>query len=241
MPAKTKTTCEEIMAELEKLGSAQTKKTLMRHGAPEPIFGVKVGDLKPIQKRIKKNYELALELFATGNSDAQYLAGLIADESRMTKSDLNKWAREAKWYMISDFAVAWVASESPHALDLGMKWIDSKKERIASAGWCTLSSYCSVTPDEAIDLKVFKALLKRVVEEIHDEKNEVRHVMNGFVIALGSFVEPLHEDALKAAKKIGSVAVDHGETACKTPMASEYLAKVVKMGRLGKKRKTARC
>lgn len=229
------------MAELAKLGSAQTKKTMMRHGAPEPVFGVKIGDLKPIQKKIKKDYELALELFDTGNSDAQYLAGLIADEARMTKRDLNKWVRAATWYMISDFAVAWVASESPHALDLALKWIDSKKERIASAGWCTLSSYCSVTPDEEIDLEVFESLLDRVVKGIHEERNEVRHVMNGFIIAVGSFVKPLKTKAVRAAKAVGLVTVDHGDTACKTPLASEYIDKVAKMGRTGRKRKSARC
>ncbi|MEP4077150.1 DNA alkylation repair protein [Haloferula sp.] len=235
------TICKQIMAELKKLGNPQTKKTYMRHGAPEPVFGVKMGDLKPIQKRIKKDYELALELFDTGNSDAQYLAGLIADETKMTKRDLNRWVREASWYMISDFAVAWAASESPHAFDLALKWIESKRERTASAGWCTLSSYLSITPDEEIDMEAIEDLLARVVDEIHEERNEVRHVMNGFVIATGSFVKPLKAEALNVAEKIGVVQVDHGDTACKTPLASEYIKKVAKMGRTGKKRKAARC
>ena len=56
----------------------------MNHGAKEPFFGVKVGDLKKILKKTKKNHELSLELYKTGNSDAMYLAGLMADEKKIT-------------------------------------------------------------------------------------------------------------------------------------------------------------
>jgi 3-methyladenine DNA glycosylase AlkD len=48
------------------------------------MFGVKVGDLKPIVKQIKGDQELAMQLYATGNSDAMYLAGLVADGRKMT-------------------------------------------------------------------------------------------------------------------------------------------------------------
>ena len=69
----------EVMQELSALGSPSIKKTLVRHGAPEPLFGVKIGDLKPLQKKLKGQQQLAMELYATKNSDAMYLAGLIAN------------------------------------------------------------------------------------------------------------------------------------------------------------------
>ncbi len=49
----------EIMTELKSKGSEQTRKTFLRHGAPENMFGVKVGDLKPIAKKIKDDQALA--------------------------------------------------------------------------------------------------------------------------------------------------------------------------------------
>jgi 3-methyladenine DNA glycosylase AlkD len=76
----------DIVAELKKLGTAQTKKTWMNHGAQEPCFGVKVEDMKKIQKRVKVNYQLALDLYDTGIADAMYLAGLIADDAKMSKN-----------------------------------------------------------------------------------------------------------------------------------------------------------
>ena len=242
MATVSKPTCKQIMAQLKKLGKESHRKTFIRHGGPaHAIYGVPIADLKPIQKKIKKDYRLALELFDTGIADAQYLAGLIADETQMKKSDLNKWARDGAWNMVNTSSVAWVAGESPHAIALGMKWIDSKQEKIASTGWSTLSSYLSVTPDEEIDLALFKDLLARVVKEIHGERNEVKDSMNQFVISLGCSVAPLKVKALQAAKKIGKVDVDVGDTSCKIPLAEEYIKKVEEMGRIGKKRKTARC
>jgi len=240
MPAKE--TVKKLMAELKKLGKESHRKTFIRHGGPEDaIFGVPIADLKPIQRRIKKDYQLALELFETGNSDAQYLAGLIADETQMTRTDLNRWAREAAWSMIGIYSVAGTAADSPHAVALGTKWIDAKKESVAATGWSTLSGYVAVTPDDELDVATIGGLLDRVVAEIHDERNEVKDVMNRFVIAVGCSAAPLKKKALAAAKKIGKVEVDMGDTACKVPDATEYIRKVEKMGRTGKKRKTARC
>ena len=83
---------KEILSELALLGNERIKKTLMRHGAREPFYGVRIEDLKRIQKRLKKNHALSLALYDTGNSDAMYLAGLIADEHEMTPENLNHWA-----------------------------------------------------------------------------------------------------------------------------------------------------
>src|SRR6201993_1602233 len=81
----------DIVEELKGLGSESIKKVLLKHGINEPLFGVKVEYLKKIQKRIKKDYQLALDLYDTGIYDARYLAGLIADESKMTAADLRHW------------------------------------------------------------------------------------------------------------------------------------------------------
>ncbi len=235
------TTITEILQELQSMGSEQTKKTLLRHGAREPFFGVKVGDMKKIVKRVKKNHELSLALYDTGNGDAMYLAGLIADEKKITKQDLQHWAEKAPWYMISEYTVAWVASESPYGWELGLEWIESEKENIASAGWSTLASWVTIRPDNELDLKKLEQLLDRVGKTLHAAPNRVRYVMNGFVIASGASVVPLAEKAIETAKKVGEVHVDMGGTACQVPAAVAYIQKVHDAGRLGHKKKMARC
>jgi 3-methyladenine DNA glycosylase AlkD len=234
-------TAISILKELEGLGSAQTVKTFSKHGAPENMYGVKVGDLKVIVKRIKKNYQLAIDLYNTGNSDAMYLAGLIGDETKMTKADLNKWAKKSSWYMISEYTVPFVASESPYGWELALEWINSNRENVASAGWATLAGYISITPDEKLDMKAIEKLLDIIKKDIHGSLNRVRHTMNGFVIAVGSHVPALTKKAKEIAVSIGKVNVNMGDTACKVPDALTYIQKVESMGKVGNKRKTARC
>lgn len=234
-------TAAQILAELEAMGTESCKRIFMNHGAKEPLFGVKVQDLKKIQKQVKKNHELALELYESGNSDAQYLAGLIADEKKMTKKDLQGWAEKASWYMQSEYTVPWIAAESAHGYELALEWIDSTQVQLQAAGWATLSSLASIKADQELDLDAYKALLHRVAKEIHKAPNRVRYVMNGFVIAVGCFVKPLTSEALKAGKAIGMVHVEMGGTACKVPSAPEYIQKAIDKNSLGKKKKMARC
>lgn len=234
-------TLEEIIAELQQFGNAATKKTFMNHGAKEPFFGVKVADLKKIQKKTKQNHELALALYDTGISDAMYLAGLVAEPAKMTAKQLNHWVKTAPWYMVSEYTVAWVAAESNHGWELAMKWIDNKQESVASSGWSTLASIVSIKPDDELDVTALKNLLKRVEKDIHQSANRVRYTMNGFVIAVGSYVAGLTKEAKATANRIGKVEVDMGGTACKVPPADMYIDKVAAKGYIGKKRKRAVC
>ena len=234
-------TKDEVMQQLQQWGSESIKKTLVKHGAREPFFGVKVEDLKKIRKKIKSDYPLSLELFNTGNSDAMYLAGLIADPLKMSREDLNNWAEKAYWYMLSEFTVAWVTSESPYGNELALKWIDSDKENIATAGWSTLASIASIRNDNEIDKTLYSKLLDRISKTIHTEKNHVRRSMNNFVITVGGYCTHLSAEAIQVASTLGKVQVDMGGTACKVPDATIYIQKMHARNLLGKKRKTARC
>jgi len=235
----------EVMKELESYGDERTKNTLMKHGAREPFFGVKVADLKKILKKTKKNHELSLELYATGNSDAMYLAGLMADETKITETQLETWVDQAYWYYLSEYAVPWVASETSFGFELGLKWIESDMELVADAGWACLSGYAAIHPDEDLDIEKYRKLLHDVGEQIHSAQNRVRFSMNSFVIAVGSYIEALTDEALEVGERIGKVDVTLdvtlGSTACKVPLATEYVNKVITRGSIGKKRKTPRC
>lgn len=234
-------TVKEVLVELEQYGSESTKKIFMKHGAKEPFFGVKVADMKKIVKKIKKDHDLSLALYDTGNGDAMYLAGLIADEKKISKKDLQGWAEKAGWYMVSEYTVAWIAAESNYGFELGLEWIDSDKEHVAAAGWSTLSNLMSIKNDEELDVDKLSELLDRVKNTIHGCANRIRYTMNGFVIAAGSYVASLTEKAVGIAEAIGKVDVDMNGTACKVPPAGQYIQKIIDMKRVGKKRKIARC
>jgi len=234
-------TTEQVMKELEKKGSESIRKIFKNHGNSGPMYGVKVADLKVIQKKVKKDHELAMGLFATGNYDAMYLAGLIADESKMSKKDIQQWAEKSHSKGISEYTVAWVAAESEYGWELGMKWVDSPKENIASAGWNTLSGVIAMKPDNELDIATIKKLLQRIVKEIHSAPNRVRYTMNGFVIGVGGYIKELTKDAIEISKKLGDVYVDMEGTACKVPSAADYIKKIEARGSIGKKKKTVKC
>lgn len=232
---------KEVMAELQRRGSESMKRTLMKHGAREPFFGVKIADMKPLAKRLKGMQELALELYATGNGDAQYLAGMIADGRKMTRAEVDRWAKTASWDMISGTIVPWVASEHPDGFALALKWIDSKNEQVARAGWNTLGALAAVVPDDRLAIEEFDGLLERVACELAGAPDSVRYTMNGFIIACGTYIEPLGKKAIATARAVGRVEVDMGDTACKVPDAESYILKSRRGSPVAPKRKTVRC
>jgi 3-methyladenine DNA glycosylase AlkD len=236
-------TVTSVMTELKKKGKESTRKIYARHGmTTDNMFGVSVADLKVIAKTIKGQQALACELYATGNMDAMYLAGMVADGSKMTTKELNAWAEgAANLQMIAEYTVPWVTVENPQGRDLAMQWIKSKKEHVASSGWCTYSGLVGTKPDDALDLVEIESLLGTIVKGIKSAQNRVRYTMNGFVIAVGSCVKPLSKQAKAAAREIGVVSVDVGDTACNVPVATAYIQKIEAAGRAGQKRKTIRC
>lgn len=235
-------TAKEILEELKPLGRESYKKLLFKnYGVQEPCFGVAISELKKFQKRIKKDYQLALDLYDTGNYDAMYLAGLIADDARMTKQDLQRWVDKARAGSLPGATVPWVAAGSPHGHEMALKWIDSPKSLVAAAGWRTLCSLVSIKDDAELDLPELKRLLHRVQKEIHQAPDVVRYQMNSFVICVGSYVKSLMEMAIQVGGKIGPVTADLGNNSCQTPFAPDYIRKVEKHGSLGKKRKSAKC
>src|SRR5690606_4522388 len=159
----------------------------------------------------------------------------------MTKETLQNWAQQAYWYMVAEYTVAQVTAESDFALELAREWMESEEEMIAVSGWSTYANYLSITPDENLDVEEIRSLLNQVRNTIHEERNRVRYVMNSFVLAVGTYVEELNEEAKQVAESIGKVHVDVGNTACKVTLAIDYIRKVEATNRVGMKRKTCMC
>ncbi len=234
-------TLEQVMAELAAKGSESTKRILLKHGAKEPFFGVKVADLKVTAKKIKGDQALAIQLYATGNGDAQYLAGMVVDGRKMTVAQLKSWASTASWNMIASTIVPWVTSEHPEGADLALAWIDSPKERVAVAGWKSLGAMAAVVPDDQLPMKAYSALLDRTVKTMPSASDDVRYAMNAFLIAVGTYLAPLGDKAIATARKLGRVEIDMGDTACKVPEAEDYILKARRGAPVAPKRKTVRC
>jgi 3-methyladenine DNA glycosylase AlkD len=215
---------QEVIKELEALGTEQNRKTYRRHGVQNDLYGVSYAHLDRLKKKIKSDQELARQLWASGNHDAQVLATKIADPALMSASLLAEWAKDLGNYVLTD-ALASLASQTPFARQKMERWCHSKDEWTGRAGWLLLAYLAARDQDLPDDY--FTRYLELVERDIHGCKNRVRDAMNSALIAIGIRNPALQKRALAVAEKIGKVEVDHGETNCKTPDAASYILKAV--------------
>jgi 3-methyladenine DNA glycosylase AlkD len=205
------------------------------------VFGVATGAMKPIVKKIKKDQVLAEELYATGNYDAMYFAGIIADPKAMTESDFDRWIEGAYFYMLSDYVVAVTLAEADIAQDVADKWIASGDELKMSAGW---SCYCWLLgnrKDEEFSETKLRGMLDQVKETIHDSPERTKSAMSQFVTTVGVSYVPLHETALQTAEEIGPVEMVREGKKNSVLKAADDIRKQVERGKIGFKRKYVRC
>ncbi|AIQ28272.1 MULTISPECIES: DNA alkylation repair protein [unclassified Paenibacillus] len=232
---------EMVMQELEELGKERTKKIYSSNGAQEPLFGVATGAMKPIFKKTKINQPLAEKLYATGNYDAMYFAGIIADPNGMTEADYDRWMDGAYFYMLSDFVVAVTLAEADIAQQVADKWIASGEDLRMSAGW---SCYCWLLgsrPDKEFSESKLAGMLELVSRTIHDAPERTKYSMNNFLYTVAVSYSPLHDLASETAKKVGPVEVGKDKPAGKSINAYDNIQKAVEKGRVGFKRKHVRC
>jgi 3-methyladenine DNA glycosylase AlkD len=232
---------ETVMQELESLGKERMKKTYISNGAHEPLFGVATGAMKPLSKIIKKNQPLADELYSTGNYDAMYFAGVIADPMAMTEEDFERWMDGAYFYMLSDYVVAVTLAETDIAQAVADKWIASGEELKMSAGW---SCYCWLLgsrKDSEFSASKLSNMLDQVANTIHHSPERTKSAMNNFIYTAGISYLPLHEKAFETAKAIGPVEMKREKKKSSILLASENIQKELDRGKLGFKRKYVRC
>lgn len=221
-PAPTRMSLAETMSALEQAGSAQTRKTYARHGATEPMFGVSFATLKSLVKRIKVDHELALSLWDTGNYDARNLALKVADPAQMTPELLDRWANTHIARMCHGY-IAYLAAEGPHARSRAEAWLAAPHEAMRCAGWNLVGAIAML--DETMPDDWFADRLSTIERTIHSAPNEERDAMNRAVISIGCHSAALRKTATAAAKRIGKVEIDYGDTSCKTPDAADYIEK----------------
>jgi 3-methyladenine DNA glycosylase AlkD len=232
---------EMVMQELETLGKERIKKTYISNGAHEPLFGVATGAMKPQAKQIKINQPLADQLYATGNYDAMYFAGIIADPMAMTEADFDRWMDGAYFYMLSDYVVAVTLAESHLAQVVADKWIASGEELRMSAGW---SCYCWLLgnrPDTEFSESKIASMLEQVENTIHDSPDRTKSAMNNFMYTVAISYIPLHDKAVETAKAVGPVEMKRGKKKSSILQASINIQKEIDRGKLGFKRKYVRC
>ena len=217
---------QDILTTLKKLGKPQTAAIYKRYGTGDNVFGVLTSDIAKLQKKIKIDHALALELWKTGNAEARVLALQVADPMKLTRADADGLleagpVRFLGWYLSGLLARSPIAEKTMRA------WMKSQDECHREMGYAILGMRLKGDPGSISDADAEK-VLATIEKEIHRSPNWARYAMNGALISIGIFKPALRKKAMEAAKRIGKVEVDHGETWCKTPDAVHQIEKASK-------------
>jgi len=232
---------DSVMRELESLGTAHTKKSYLSRGVREPLFGVATGAMKPLKKQIGVDQALADKLWDTGNYDAMYFAGMIADVRLMSEADFDRWIDGACGAMLAEHVVAVTLAESDLAQSVASRWIRSGEENRASAGWACYEWLLGWRPDSYFEPETIRGLLELAAATIHEASPRLKRAMNNFVVAVGVSYQPLHDEALTTADNVGVVEVVSNGEVKPLNSAAEQIRNAAEKGRIGFKRRAVRC
>jgi 3-methyladenine DNA glycosylase AlkD len=213
------------MKQLESMGTAQNRKVYARHGAGDHVFGVSFANLEKLRRSIKQDQQLAEGLWATGNLDAMNLATMIADPHAFTTKQIDEWLVGGIEHGVIDLLIRNVVSKTAFLEAKANKWMKSKKDPVGRAGFTALAHLAMDDRDPGDGY--FEERIEYIEANIHASKNRTKEAMNRALIAIGGRGGALSKKAIAAAKRIGPVDVDHGETNCKTPDAVSYIQKML--------------
>jgi 3-methyladenine DNA glycosylase AlkD len=216
-------TLKEALKQLESLGNDKMRAHNAKNGAGENQFGVKHGDIRVLAKKIKTDHALALDLWKTGNIDAQYLAILILQPKKLSAAEMERMVREATFLWVADWLTNYVLKQHPDKESLRQKWMTAKEKMAARAAW-SLTAERIEDSANGLDLQ---ALLDRIESEMASAAPEVQWTMNGALAAIGIHHPKLRPRALAIGEKLGIYRDYPVSKGCTSPFAPIWINAMV--------------
>ncbi len=217
-------TVKEVLAHLESLGDDARRKHNAKAGAPANQFGVKLGDIRAIAKKIKTDHALALRLWNTGNVDAQLLATLVLEPEALHADELDTMTRATTCAQVAEWLNSYVVAQHPEKEALREKWMKEKDRWAARAGWHLTASRVHKDAD-GLDIV---ALLDRIEKEMPKASPEVQWTMNNTLAAIGIKYAAHRKRAIAIGEKIGLYKNWPVSKGCTPPYVPVWIEAVVK-------------
>ncbi len=217
-------TVKEVLAHLESLANDTRRKHNTKAGAPDNQFGVKLGDIRALAKKIKSDHGLAMKLWETGNVEAQLLAALIIKPQQLSQKELDTMTRATTCSQVADWLNSYVVALHPEKEVLREKWMKDKDRWAARAGWNLTASRVSKDA-QSLDLP---ALLDRIEKEMPKAKPEVQWTMNNTLGAIGIKHAVHRSRAVAIGEKIGLYRNWPVSKGCTPPYVPVWVEAMVK-------------
>jgi 3-methyladenine DNA glycosylase AlkD len=226
-------TVKEILARLESLGDDARRKFNAKvgpdgaPGAGDNQFGVKLGDIRALARKIKTDHDLALELWNTGIVETQLLATLIIKPKVLSAAELDKMVRSITIAQVAEWLLSYVVAQHPGAETLRQKWMKTKDRWTARAGWHLTASKINKGTGDADGLDV-EALLDRIEKEMPKAPPETKWTMNNTLAAIGIHHAKHRKRAIAIGEKIGLYRDWPVSKGCTPPYVPVWIAEMVK-------------
>jgi 3-methyladenine DNA glycosylase AlkD len=223
-------TLDQAMAELESLGDPKARERNAKHGVDANQYGLKMGDIRNVAKKIKTDHSLARELWATGNYDARLLATLVAQPKEFSAEELDRMVRDIPHpphmapSQLADWLSSYVVKLHPDKEALRQKWIEDDDPMAARAGWSLTAERIAKSP-EGLDLS---ALLDRLEREMGTAPPPAQWTMNFCLAEIGIGHTELRERALAIGEKLGLYRDYPTPKGCTSPFAPLWIGEMVK-------------
>ncbi len=214
---------KEALKKLEALGTDKMRAQNRKHGAGDNQYGVKRGDVRKVAKEIKSDHALALELWATGNIDAQFLAILVMKPSDLSADELDGMVRSVGFTEVADWLSSYVTKKHPEKEALRCKWMKTKDPMAARAGWSLTAERVVKQPD-GLDLG---ALLDRIEKELGKADPTVQWTMNTCLAQIGIESPKHRKRALAIGEKLGVLRDYPTSKGCTSPFAPIWINEMV--------------
>jgi 3-methyladenine DNA glycosylase AlkD len=212
-------TVKEALKELKALGDEKVRKLNTKSGAGGNQFGVSLGDIRKLAKKIKTNHELALSLWDTGNVDAQFLATLLIQPKKLSAQEMDRIVRSVSFVRAADWLIAYVVRQHPDKEALRQDWMAADDRWAARAGWDLTAERVGKSPD-GLDVP---ALLDRIEAEMANAKPEVQWTMNNTLATIGIHFPKHRKRAIAIGEKLGIYRDYPVSKGCTSPFAPIWI------------------
>lgn len=216
-------TLKKTLDELKALGDEKRRAHNTKNGAGDNQFGVRLGDIRTLAKKIKTNHELALALWETENIDARLLAILVMKPKEISATEMDRMVRSVKFVQVADWLNSYIVKNHPEKEALRQKWMRDKHPMAARAGWQLTAGRVAKEPD-GLDLP---ALLDRIESEMDRAASEAQWTMNCALAEIGIHNPKLRKRALAIGEKLGVYRDYPCSKGCTSPFAPIWINEMV--------------
>lgn len=217
-------TAKEILKQLQALGDDARRKHNAKAGAGDNQFGVKMGDIRKIAKKLKTHHALALELWKTGNIEARMVAILVMQPETLSADELDTMVRSLTFAYVADWLHSYVIKVHPDKETLREKWMADDDTWAARAGWA-LTAGRVVKKPKGIDIK---ALLDRIESDMGSAAPEVQWTMNTCLAEIGIHHAKHRKRAIAIGEALGVFRDYPVSKGCTSPFAPIWIGEMVK-------------